>query len=213
MNLVTSSFIPAVCVLHLCARAPHDVQQTATVTVGVRLIVDRSTTPAVMMPRARSEAQAIWNAYGVALRWSDEQSADTMLHLDVIVDRGGATHESPHPELGHTTLGCGGVPHGPVHISMGAIEETIGAAPALDPALRDRQRAIAIGRVLAHEIGHALLGTPSYHDSEGLMRASFGAVDLTGVDRRRLRLSARSVSRLRARVAVLGEPVVAARCR
>ena len=210
---MASSVIQAVCALHLCARAPHDVPQTAALTVGVRLTVERSTTPAVMVPRARSEAQAIWNAYGVALRWSDDQSADARLHLDVIVDRGGATHDSAYPELGHTTLDCGGVPHGPIRISMGAIEETIGAAPTLDPVLRDRQRAIAIGRVLAHEIGHALLGAPSYHDSEGLMRASFGAVDLTGVDRRRLRLSARSVSRLRARVAVLGEPVVAARCR
>ena len=185
VNRVTSSVIQAVCVLHLCGRAPHDAPQTATLTVGVRLTADRSTTTAVMMLRAKSEAQAIWNAYGVALRWSDDQSADDMLHLDVIVSRGGRTHDSPHPELGHTTL---------------------------DPALRDRQRAMAVGRVLAHEVGHVLLGTPSYHDSECLMRSSFGAVDLTGFDRRRLRLSARSVNRLRARVAALGGPVVAGRC-
>ena len=171
-------------------------------------------TSAVMMRRARSEAQAIWSAYGVALRWLDDQSerADAMLHLDVIVHRGGATHDAPHPELGHTTLDCGGFVRGPILISMRTIEDTIGPAPALDPALRDRQRAIAVGRVLAPEIGHALLGTPSYHDSEGLMRSSFGAADLTGVDRRRVRLSARSVSRLRTRVAMSFEPEVAGRC-
>ena len=117
MNLVMSSVIQAVCVLHLCSPAPHDVQQTATLTVGVSVTSDRSSAPPLMMLRAKSEAQAIWRAYGVA-----------------------------------------------------------------------------------------------YHDSEGLMRSSFGAVDLTGFDRRRVRLSARSVSRLRARMAMLFEPAAADRC-
>jgi hypothetical protein len=167
-----------------------------------------------MMLRVRDEARAIWNAYGVALRWPDDHSAGANLHLEVIVDRRSAAFDATHsdPELGHTTLDCSGFARGPIHISMGTIEETIARAPNTDPVLRDRQIGIATGRVLAHEIGHALLGTPSYHDAQGLMRRSFPAGDLTELNRGLFRLSAGSVSRLRARVATLSEPVAAGRC-
>jgi len=209
-----SSVIQVVCVFHLCAWTPHDVQQPATLTVAVNVTFDRSPASIVMTRWVQGEAQAIWNAYGVALRGPDDQRADAALHLDVIVDRAGADDDArrPHPELGHTTLDCRGFARGPIHIWMDAIEETIGPSPALDLAHRERRLAVAIGRVLAHEIGHELLGTPAYHDAEGLMRSSFGAGELTEVNRWPFRLGARSVSRLRARVATWFEPVAAGSC-
>lgn len=214
MNLVASRVIPVVCVLRLCSRAPHEVKPAAALTVGLGVTFDRAATSVSAMSRVRDEARAIWNAYDVALRWPDDWSASATLHLDVVVDRGSAMRDAthPYPELGHTTLDCRGFARGPIHISMGAIEESIAHAPNADPALGARQLEIATGRVLAHEIGHALLGTPSYHDAEGLMRPSFRVGDLTELNRRLFRLSAASADRLRARVAILSKPAASDRC-
>jgi hypothetical protein len=197
------------------------VKPAVTLTVGLNVTFDRAHTSTAVMLRVRDEARAIWNAYGVALRWPDDRSAGANLHLDVIVDRRGAADDATHPdpELGHTTLDCSGFARGPIRISMGTIEESIARAPNADPVLRVQQVAIATGRVLAHEIGHALLGTPSYHDAGGLMRPSFRVGDLTELNRGLFRLSAASVKRLLARVpalsgpvAVSSEPVAADRC-
>jgi hypothetical protein len=196
--------IPVACVFHLYSLAPHAAQQPAAITVGVNVTFNRAATSSRMMLRVKDEAQAIWSPYGVAFRWPDDRSGGITLHLDAIVDRGGADHDDDahsQLELGHTTLDCSGIARGPIRISMRAIERSVGAMLPLEPALRDRQLAIAIGRVLAHEIGHALLGAPAYHDAEGLMRSSFRSVDLARFDRRNFMLSARSVGRLRARVA------------
>ncbi|HEX7139122.1 MAG TPA: hypothetical protein VF219_14810, partial [Vicinamibacterales bacterium] len=64
---------------------------------------------------------------------------------------------------------------------------------------------------LAHEIGHALLGVPTFHDSHGLMRLSIPVDDLVSLDRRSLQLSDASVNRLRRRVTCLGAAAVDAR--
>ena len=64
----------------------------------------------------------------------------------------------------------------------------------------DRVLGLAIGRVLAHELGHVLLGSPGYHDAEGLMRAKFQRDDLARPERSRFRLAPFSVERLRSRL-------------
>jgi hypothetical protein len=74
--------------------------------------------------------------------------------------------------------------------------------------MHDQAVARALGRVLAHEVGHVLLGLPSYHDHEGLMRASFRSNDLRAFDDKPFRLSDQSLARLRSRIAALldGQP-------
>jgi hypothetical protein len=61
------------------------------------------------------------------------------------------------------------------------------------------------GRVLAHELGHVLLGSPGYHDPAGLMKARFMADDLVRLERSRFRLADSSIVRLRDRIATLSE--------
>ena len=60
----------------------------------------------------------------------------------------------------------------------------------------------ALGRVLAHEIGHVLLSAP-YHDEAGLMRAVFRPDELAGPDRAPFRLTCGGIGRLRSRVRML----------
>jgi hypothetical protein len=78
--------------------------------------------------------------------------------------------------------------------------------------LHEHAVALALGRVLAHELGHVLLGSPAYHDQDGLMRATFLSNDLARPERSRFRLTDRSVARLRARITSLSDASPAASC-
>ncbi len=89
---------------------------------------------------------------------------------------------------------------GPIRINYEAIEGllqyrlTNGAV-----LLRERELGRALGRVLAHEIGHVLLGLPSYHDATGLMRAALPVEALVQIERQGVQLAEASVNRLRER--------------
>ena len=66
----------------------------------------------------------------------------------------------------------------------------------------DHELARALGRVLAHEIAHVLLGAPN-HDEAGLMRVSFRPDELAAPDRAPFRLTCLGVGRLRSRIRML----------
>jgi hypothetical protein len=66
----------------------------------------------------------------------------------------------------------------------------------------DRELATALGRVLAHEIGHVILDV-SDHEREGLMRAAFPPTELAEPDRTPYRLTCSGASRLAARLRAL----------
>jgi hypothetical protein len=70
-------------------------------------------------------------------------------------------------------------------------------------AFGDALVARALGRVLAHEIGHYLLAWKA-HSADGLMRAQFKGHELAGVDRDAFSLPPRDRPRLRARLAGFG---------
>ena len=63
-------------------------------------------------------------------------------------------------------------------------------------AFADLVVARALGRVLAHEVGHFLLAFPA-HTPNGLMRSGFDGRELAYVDRRRFALSPQLLPRLR----------------
>ena len=75
----------------------------------------------------------------------------------------------------------------------------------VNPLLHDYAIAAALGRVVAHEIGHVLLGMPAYYDTDGLMRTTFFPDDLARPERSRFHVDASGVARLRSRIAVITE--------
>ena len=196
-----------------CAAGSAPPPEPTVLAVHVHITFDRSITSKALETVAKEEAAAIWSDYGVELEWSD-RGIEPALCLDAFVQRhrrsgpfGGA------PEvLAHTTITPGAIAGAPILISFDAVDALLEQEHFANLSLHDRAVAIALGRVLAHEIGHVLLGSPGYHDPEGLMRARFLTNDLVRMERSRFRLTEGSIERLRSRIASLSDAQPADSC-
>jgi hypothetical protein len=167
-----------------------------------------------------AEADAIWRAYGVTVVWLQTGDAREIATCDVRLTLGFAPGSDagsrPADPLRHGRPGLGaiwfdesGLPARAVTIDAAMIaaqirETRLNGRP-LDgwpPGLVDTIVGRALGRVLAHELGHYLLSSPA-HAPAGLMRAAFDSRRLAGWDRRPFMLSPAALPRLRARLARL----------
>jgi len=181
--------------------------------VRVNLELDHSIRSKAMATIAREEAAAIWKPYGVDLLWTDA-GAQAALSLDVFVDPSGDRIDTVGMQavLGHTTIFPGAAAPSPIRISLAAIESLLEHRHSPSPFLAEAVLATALGRVLAHEVGHVLLGVPSFHDPNGLMRTTFIPDDLVRPERSLYRLTDRSIARLRTRIASLSQAPPSASC-
>jgi hypothetical protein len=178
--------------------------RSEALAVRINLEFDRSIASDLIKEIVKNEAAAIWSAYGVELVWSGSDAA-AALSLDAIVtrQRPGLKPTRAHPVLGRAAIDASGAVNGPIHVWFDTIDSLLQRRETSNPALRDREFGRAVGRVLAHELGHVLLGT--LHDPDGLMRASFFGDDLARLDRSRFQLTDGSAGRLRAHIATLSE--------
>jgi hypothetical protein len=170
---------------------------------------------ALLVRAMTQEASAIWAPYGVEFVWSADRNDGDPAGIDgsfgvVIQRRRQREHgSSGDAVLGLTQLPSGSIVRAPIVIDRDAVEQT------LDSLHSDRVLAItgrqslaspeigrALGRVLAHEIGHVLLAQRA-HQTQGLMRASYAADDLAALRRDSFTLSANEIERLRARCEAL----------
>lgn len=173
-------------------------------TVYLNVGFDPSIKPATIIADAKAEAVEIWRNYHVALVMDPDVRADVC--IDAVVERRKViNHDGVLSVLGHTTLRDNSDGPVPVRITFDAIESLVPLKYADPPLLHDRAVATALGRVLAHEVGHVLLGAPGYHDRKGLMRATFRSDEFVPPERSRFTLTDRSISRLQARIASLAD--------
>jgi hypothetical protein len=172
--------------------------------------------PAVERRTMLQEADAIWRAHGVAVVAATPDQAITPptaeVRLDVRLDRPAPRPTAPlrRARLGAILFDHDNAPATTLTIDVAAVESTVartrwGGRPfdLWPPAWRETFVGRALGRVLAHELGHYLLAS-RVHTADGLMRASFDGDELLRPARGSFAIATRDLPRLRARLAGLG---------
>ena len=178
----------------------------------IHLRVDRSITSRVVLADLKDETESVWRPYGVRIEWTDVRADETAtqgLSLEAIVEPRFAGEPSEPmwtPVLGRAFVNLDAPDRRPIRVSFEATETVLGlrtpSRASIARIVHPRVLARALGRVLAHEIGHVLLGAPN-HDEAGLMRVGFRPDELAAPDRAPFRLTCIGVGRLRTRIRML----------
>jgi len=165
----------------------HDPHRTLIVHIVHRCAPGANCLPSRILAMMKTETERVWSPLDVRIAWID--SSETAAHaagLTVMIEEGAsrdaaAHHESVLAALTQPATTCGWglarvwVQHVESHAAL--VRRGQHAYAGLPLALADTFLGRALGRVLAHEIGHYLLGTGE-HTPHGLMRAQFTPQDL-----------------------------------
>jgi hypothetical protein len=160
---------------------------------------------------AIAEIAAIWSAHGVVVTADRLQPGAPL--IQVVVERRPAFHGSDWiGPLASIRFDGAGMPEPEIRLYLPNLLELLarstisGSGGDQWPAIvRERAVGRAVGRVLAHEVGHYVLRS-RWHARSGLMRPVHSAADLVGAERALFRLSRFDVERL----AVVAASVAAA---
>jgi hypothetical protein len=216
MLIATSSVAVALLAAPALAESPI-IHTLPPMIINVTVAAD---IPSTLVSRVLNEAGDIWKAAGIALVWqrgaADVASYARVLSsgprlpstLRVIVghERGRAREENTTP-LGWIVFDDPGTPQQDIYVSYinarALIEQSRGVVGRIDlmpHAEIETYLGRAMGRALAHEIGHYLLAS-KVHTRNGLMQARRTSSELFGADRRRFGIEVAQREAIAARLA------------
>jgi hypothetical protein len=160
-------------------------RRTADVVTRVDVLL---TTSPVLPSAARTammdEAAHIWRQQGVALDWLPatdiRPAASSRLRVLVVASRPTTTTRDKPFAVGELVRPASGHPVALISIDSARrlVRSLRGRAGYELIAIDERRLGVVLGRALAHEIGHYLLGTHT-HATNGLMRPQFDALEFT----------------------------------
>ncbi len=177
-----------------------------------------------LVKRTLAETAALWRSSGVTLLWQRAPRAaaassdpgpflPNTLHL-IIGDDRGVGRDGRRP-LGWIVFDAVDAPQQEIYLSyanamtmMDEARGVVGIVAEMPRAQREMLAARAMGRALAHELGHYLLASKQ-HTPHGLMKAVLTATELFTADTSSLRIEPAQRRAVAARLS--GEPVVASR--
>jgi len=142
--------------------------------IAVAVVAPRGVTDS-LVNRICAEAAAIWAPAGIALEWNRgaPQHEARGLTIEVTIDDR-PTALSRDGALGWVTFTTDG-PERFIHLSRVSAEDLLHTTPWLNDATITSHEALigrALGRTLAHELGHYILRS-KVHTERGLMRAAW----------------------------------------
>jgi hypothetical protein len=156
------------------ARADTDVRPVVRVALAPAMTGGIS---GVAWRAMTDECTRIWALEGVTLHWSRSTGARVVLPI-VFDDRELEKHDTRDSALGLTLFAGRSLR---IVVSLARARQVValrrGLADADDGMMLDVAMGVLLGRVVAHEIGHALLLT-TRHSTHGLMRAEFDTFDI-----------------------------------
>jgi Matrixin len=188
-----------------CPRVRAD--ESGFFQVQVRLRVDHFVRSTSILAILKEETESIWRPYGVHVEWVDAVLSEVEAEgfsVEAVIDRRGdlAPADSDRAVLGRAFVSKDTVGVGPIRVSFDATERMLLRRSASGPFVGERDMGRALGRVLAHEIGHVLLAVRQ-HDRSGLMRAVYTPAELGSPARESFRLTCDDLGRLRSRIQVM----------
>jgi hypothetical protein len=216
MPIAASLAVAVVAASSSIATAPPAATPPVTAIVSVAPNISAS-----LVTRVLAEAADIWSAAGITLAWTREVPSEvTRSMLRVVIGHvtGPARDDAAMP-LGWIAFDDGSTPRNEIYVSyanaMSLLQLTRGTAGLSDRMPRAEMESMlgrAMGRALAHEVGHYLLASKD-HSKNGLMKARWTAAEFFGGARGRFNLDAEQSGAIAARtgllaVASLQSPVV-----
>ena len=180
----TVSFASTTAMTPVCAPA-------APRTLTIHVINDAGVAPQTL-EIARKEAGKIWARAGLHLAWMPSSASLPMTNDETVVvvvrprlalPATARTRNAERPPLGWVTFHEDGQRSPVIEVSFRAIDTLVMTALYLDKPIGIRPRLLqlrllgrGLGRVVAHEIGHWLMGRE--HTRDGLMQPQFLGRDL-----------------------------------
>jgi hypothetical protein len=218
--LAAASFVPD------GAEAPADSTSSPASPVVV-IVFSQPGVPVTLVSRLLAETSAIWRASGVGFVWQHAAPdvvpygplAETPPSLPsalrvVIGDYRGVSRDDKMP-LGWIVFDDEHEPQREIYVShvnaqslMESARHVVGVIAQMPPSQREVLLGRAMGRALAHELGHYLLASKT-HTPRGLLKANRTAAELFGITSSGFRLDPSQRRQIAARMR--GESVVASR--
>ena len=179
----------------------------AAISIDVHLRFNHHQPPAELVAAMQVEAAAIWKLYGIELRWQSPAGHNNgPTSFDVLLDQ--ARYADASMALGDARLAAQSHEYVAIRLDRAATEHLLRhvtfeqvARLTGHASVQHDDEGRALGRVLAHELGHALLATRE-HQATGLMRSAFTGEELLTSARDSYRLSAVEITRLWSALAV-----------
>ena len=161
--------------------------------------------PPALVSRVLAQADAIWRYSGFAFAWQRLPHEAAAATLQVVIG-----HDVRAVPGGALALGwivfADSAPLQQIYVSYESAQQLLAESPGVVgpignmPLLeRETLLARAMGRALAHEMGHYLLSSKA-HTLTGLMRARISSADFFGNDNRRFELDNGQRSSITARL-------------
>ena len=159
----------------------------------VDVIVATDISPA-LVTRVLAEAAEIWRTAGLTIVWKLDGHVTSPLRVTIGHWSNNVMRDDTLLPLGWIVFDDDGRPQHAIYVSYAnasaLLDQTRGGAgygERMPRAERDTLLARAMGRALAHEMGHYLLASKA-HSLKGLMRARRTATEFFSIDRKRFDL-------------------------